>query len=111
MVAKKLSIVSLLLGQNPLGRGGAVLLANALGRNIVPNLKELFIEDCRVDDEGLQEIASALERNITLDTIALEDNVFSETGLLAWPEVFQTSKLWTTLICRGMTAFLQACRF
>jgi hypothetical protein len=66
-----------------LGRGGAVLLANALGRNTVPNLKELFIEDCRVDDEGLQEIASALERNKTLEWIALEDNVFREAGVLA----------------------------
>jgi Ran GTPase-activating protein (RanGAP) involved in mRNA processing and transport len=83
LAAEKLSIVSLLLGQNPLGRAGAVLLANALGRNTVPHLKKLFIEDCRVDDEGLQEIASALERNKTLEWIALEDNVFREAGVLA----------------------------
>jgi hypothetical protein len=83
LVPEMTQIVDFFLGQNPLGRGGAVLLANALGRNTVPNLKELFIKDCRVDDEGLQEIASPLERNKTLEWIALEDNVFSEAGVLA----------------------------
>jgi Ran GTPase-activating protein (RanGAP) involved in mRNA processing and transport len=83
LVAENLSIVSLLLGQNPLGRGGAVLLADAVGRNMVPHLKQFCIDDCGVDDEGLQEIASALERNNTLEAIALEGNDFSEAGLSA----------------------------
>jgi Ran GTPase-activating protein (RanGAP) involved in mRNA processing and transport len=83
LVAEKLPIAKLYLSQNPLGRAGAALLADAVGRNIVSNLKDLFFDDCGVDDEGLQEIASALERNNTLELIALEGNVFSEAGVLA----------------------------
>jgi Ran GTPase-activating protein (RanGAP) involved in mRNA processing and transport len=83
LVAEKLPIARLLLSQNSLGRAGANVIASALGRNTVPNLKELFIKDCGVDDEGLQEIASALERNNTLKAIALIDNVFSEAGVMA----------------------------
>jgi Ran GTPase-activating protein (RanGAP) involved in mRNA processing and transport len=84
LVAEKLPIANLSLNRNPFGRAGSNLLADALGRNRVPNLKEIFFEDCGVDDEGLQEIASALvERNNTLELIALEGNVFSEAGVLA----------------------------
>jgi hypothetical protein len=83
LVAEKLPIAKLYLSQNPLGRAGAALLADAVGRNIVSNLKDLFFDDCGVDDEGLQEIASALERNNTLEKIALRGNVFSEAGLSA----------------------------
>jgi Ran GTPase-activating protein (RanGAP) involved in mRNA processing and transport len=39
LVAEKHPIASLLLDHNPLGRAGANLLASALGRNTVPNLK------------------------------------------------------------------------
>jgi Ran GTPase-activating protein (RanGAP) involved in mRNA processing and transport len=83
LMVEKLLITNLLLDENPLGRAEAILLASALGRNTVPHLKQLCIEECGVDDEGLKEIASALERNNTLELIALEGNVFSEAGLSA----------------------------
>jgi Ran GTPase-activating protein (RanGAP) involved in mRNA processing and transport len=83
LVGNKLSISKLDLAGNPLGTEGANVLANALARNTIPHLKKVWIERCRVGDDGLERIALALEQNSTLEVIALQGNVFGEPGLTA----------------------------
>jgi Ran GTPase-activating protein (RanGAP) involved in mRNA processing and transport len=83
LVGSNLPISKLDLAGNPLGTEGANVLANKLGRNMIPHLKKVWIERCGVGDNGLERIASALEQNSTLEVIALQGNVFGEPGLKA----------------------------
>jgi Ran GTPase-activating protein (RanGAP) involved in mRNA processing and transport len=103
LVAEMLPIPNLDLDQIPLGRAEVNVLADTLGRDTVPNLKELFIEDCGVDDEGLQDIASTLERNNTVELISLQENVFSEAGLSALAGSFPNVQTLDSII--NLTCF------
>jgi Ran GTPase-activating protein (RanGAP) involved in mRNA processing and transport len=54
------------LENNPIGNEGASLLARSLGKNGLPNLTRLSLIDCRIGDDGLIALVSAMEQNTSL---------------------------------------------
>jgi hypothetical protein len=81
---KTLSKLSLLC--NPLKSEGAIILANVLGRNAMPNLTRLDLSFCGIDADGVVALVSALEQNTCLQILCLRCNRFDERGSVALAE-------------------------
>jgi Ran GTPase-activating protein (RanGAP) involved in mRNA processing and transport len=77
------TITKLNLTGNYLNCEGATVLADTLGRNAMPNLKELNLGCCRIDDDGIVALISALEQNTSLQIFNLQSNRFGERGFMA----------------------------
>jgi Ran GTPase-activating protein (RanGAP) involved in mRNA processing and transport len=77
---------------NPLKSEGATILADALGRNAMPNLKQLDLGSCGIYDDGFVALVSALEQNTSLQILNLHGNHFYERGFLAFAESLSNIK-------------------
>jgi Ran GTPase-activating protein (RanGAP) involved in mRNA processing and transport len=77
------ALTNLRLAFNPVESEGATLLADALGRSAMPNLKELDLSCCHIDDDGIVALVSALEQNTILQILNLDRNRFGERGFTA----------------------------
>jgi Ran GTPase-activating protein (RanGAP) involved in mRNA processing and transport len=80
------TLTELFLSANPIRSEGATILANALWRNAMPDLEELRLNGCRIDDDGFVALMSALEQNTSLQILDLENNDFGERGCMALAE-------------------------
>jgi Ran GTPase-activating protein (RanGAP) involved in mRNA processing and transport len=80
------TLTKLCLAYNPVGSEGATLLADALVRNAMPNLKELNLGWCRIGDDCIFAVVSALEQNTGLQILDLKHNRFGERGFMALVE-------------------------
>jgi Ran GTPase-activating protein (RanGAP) involved in mRNA processing and transport len=83
----------LYLTGNRLRGEGVTFLANALGRNAMPNLKQLYLGWCHIDDDGFVALVSALEQNTSLQILSLLGNDFGERGFMALAESLPTIKV------------------
>jgi Ran GTPase-activating protein (RanGAP) involved in mRNA processing and transport len=81
--------------QNPtIGNEGASLLARSLGNNALPNLTRLSLSRCRIGEDGLIALVSALEQNTSLLHLDLRSNRhFSERACLALAETLPGIKV------------------
>jgi Ran GTPase-activating protein (RanGAP) involved in mRNA processing and transport len=79
-------VVMLSLSYNPVGSEGATILADAFGRNAMPSLKDLMLDDCGIGDDGFAALVSALEGNESLQLLSLKRNHIGERGFLALAE-------------------------
>jgi Ran GTPase-activating protein (RanGAP) involved in mRNA processing and transport len=77
------TIHNLDLSKNSLFDEGATCLAETLTQKMLPSLKCLRLINCRISDDGLVALMSALEENETLENLDLEGNTFSVQGYLA----------------------------
>jgi Ran GTPase-activating protein (RanGAP) involved in mRNA processing and transport len=80
------TLTKLCLRLGPIRSEGAIILADALGCNAMPNLDKLHLDWCLIEDDGLVALVSALEQNTTLQILSLEGNYFSERGFMALAE-------------------------
>jgi Ran GTPase-activating protein (RanGAP) involved in mRNA processing and transport len=80
------TLTKLCLSGNPIGSEGVTILADALGRNAMPNLKQLELDCCDIGDDGLVALVSALEQNDSLQILNLAGNNVGERGLMALAE-------------------------
>jgi Ran GTPase-activating protein (RanGAP) involved in mRNA processing and transport len=80
------TLTKLCLSRNPIRSEGARILADALERNVMPNLKQLDLWGCIIDDDGLVALVSALEQNTSLQILDLQYNSFGERGFMALAE-------------------------
>jgi Ran GTPase-activating protein (RanGAP) involved in mRNA processing and transport len=80
------TLTKLCLTWNPVRSEGATILADALVRNTMPNLKQLGMGWCQIDDDGFVALVSALEQNHSLQILDLQGNDFSERGYMALAE-------------------------
>jgi Ran GTPase-activating protein (RanGAP) involved in mRNA processing and transport len=80
------TLTKLYLTYNHIKREGATILADALGRDAMPSLKRLDLGCCRIDDDGVVALASALEQNTSLQILDLQYNPFAERGYIALAE-------------------------
>jgi Ran GTPase-activating protein (RanGAP) involved in mRNA processing and transport len=76
----------LCLSGNPIRSEGATILAHALGRNAMPNLKRLYLGGCHMSDDGFVALVSALEQNTSLQILKLRRNHFAEQACMALAE-------------------------
>jgi hypothetical protein len=116
-------IADLDLCDNYFGDGGAVLLARSLGNNALPNLTQLSLCDCGIDDDGFIALVSALEQNtslLQLDLRILRHSnfyYFSEPAFLALAESLPEIKVlqridfhWCTGLASAMPLLLEGLR-
>jgi Ran GTPase-activating protein (RanGAP) involved in mRNA processing and transport len=80
------TLTELCLSGNPIRSEGATILADALGCNAMPSLKELDLDHCGIEDDGCVALMSALEQNTSLQILDLKGNAFSERGFMALVE-------------------------
>jgi Ran GTPase-activating protein (RanGAP) involved in mRNA processing and transport len=80
------TLAKLCLKHNTIGSEGATILADALGRNAMPILKQLDLSYCAIDDDGFVAMVSALEQNTSLQILKLQGNDFGERGFIALAE-------------------------
>jgi Ran GTPase-activating protein (RanGAP) involved in mRNA processing and transport len=81
------TLTKLSLCHNPVGSKGVTVLADALGRNTMPNLKQLHLNCCGIDDDGFVALVSALQQSTSLQTLSLVGNdEFGERGFMALAE-------------------------
>jgi Ran GTPase-activating protein (RanGAP) involved in mRNA processing and transport len=80
------TLTELCLSGNPIRSEGATILADALGCNAMPSLKELDLDHCGIEDDGCVALMSALEQNTSLQILDLENNDFGERGCMALAE-------------------------
>jgi Ran GTPase-activating protein (RanGAP) involved in mRNA processing and transport len=80
------TLTELCLMGNPLNSEGATIMADALGRNAMPSLKQLDLDFCGIDDDGFVAMVSALEQSTSLQILDLESNDFGERGFIALAE-------------------------
>jgi hypothetical protein len=80
------TLSKLCLMENPIKSEGAIILANALGSNAMPNLKRLDLGCCGIDADGFVALVSALEQNTSLQILDLQRNLFGERGFMALAE-------------------------
>jgi Ran GTPase-activating protein (RanGAP) involved in mRNA processing and transport len=72
--------------ENPIKSQGAIILADALGRNTMPSLKRIDLGDCDIDDDGFVALVSTLEQNTSLEILNLRGNDFGGRGYMALAE-------------------------
>jgi Ran GTPase-activating protein (RanGAP) involved in mRNA processing and transport len=82
------TLAKLYLAYNPVKNEGATILANALGRNDMPDLTRLYLQRCGIEDDGFVALVSALEQNTSLQILSLAGNYFSERSFMALAERF-----------------------
>jgi Ran GTPase-activating protein (RanGAP) involved in mRNA processing and transport len=80
------TLTKLCLTFNPVKNEGATILADALGRNALPSLKRLHLDNCSIEDDGFVALVSALEQNTSLQILDLQGNHFGERGYTAFAE-------------------------
>jgi Ran GTPase-activating protein (RanGAP) involved in mRNA processing and transport len=80
------TLTKLCLLRNYVRSEGATILVDALGRNAMPNLKQLDLGLCGIDDDGFVALVSALEQNTSLQILELPYNHFTERGYMALAE-------------------------
>jgi Ran GTPase-activating protein (RanGAP) involved in mRNA processing and transport len=74
------------LSSNRIRSEGATILADALGRNDMSNLKRLDLNGCGIDADGVIAMVSTLEQNTSLQILNLRGNDFGERGYMALAE-------------------------
>jgi hypothetical protein len=77
------TLTKLCLTLNPIGSEGATILADALGLHAMPNLIELRLGSCDIDDDGVVALVSALEQNTSLQILDLSRDGFGKRGFMA----------------------------
>jgi Ran GTPase-activating protein (RanGAP) involved in mRNA processing and transport len=91
---------------------GAIILADALGRNAMPSLKRLDLGDHGIEDDGFVALVSALEQNTSLQILQLRGNDFGERGFVALADSLPNIKglqqinLWANEIFQSTTLAL-----
>jgi Ran GTPase-activating protein (RanGAP) involved in mRNA processing and transport len=111
-------ITDLDLRRNPIGDGGAVLLARFLENNALPSLTHLVLRNCGIEDDGFTALMSALEQNTSLLHLDLRnDHRFSERAFLALAESLPKIKVlqridlaWCTGLASAMPLLLAGLR-
>jgi Ran GTPase-activating protein (RanGAP) involved in mRNA processing and transport len=110
-------VTDLVLNCNPIGYEGVNMLANALGQNVIGQLRRLYLDACTLGDDCLAVLASAIERNDSLTLLSMEDNEFGTRGLLALarslPEMKALQRIdftWNASVASTMTSFLEGFR-
>jgi Ran GTPase-activating protein (RanGAP) involved in mRNA processing and transport len=86
------TLTKLCLTWNPVRSEGATIIAGALGRNAMPNLKQLNMGSCQINDDGFVALVSALEQNHSLQILYLQGNDFGERGFMALAESLPSIK-------------------
>jgi Ran GTPase-activating protein (RanGAP) involved in mRNA processing and transport len=86
------TLTKLCLRENPVGSEGAIILADALGRNAMPSLKRLDLSVCHIDDDGFVALVSALEQNTSLQIIDFNYNDIGERSVMALAEILPNIK-------------------
>jgi Leucine-rich repeat (LRR) protein len=86
------TLTKLRLSSNPIRCEGATILADALGRNAMPSLKQLQLDSCGIRDDGFVALVSALEQNTSLQILNLAGNSFGEQGFMALAESLPSIK-------------------
>jgi Ran GTPase-activating protein (RanGAP) involved in mRNA processing and transport len=111
------TVTHLNLSHNPMFGEGATLLADTLRLQTLPSLKCLRLQGCRIGDDGLAALVSALEQNESLEEITVVDNYFSARGYLALAASLPNIKglrdinfKWTTSDPSVMPALLEGFR-
>jgi Ran GTPase-activating protein (RanGAP) involved in mRNA processing and transport len=66
------TLTKLCLNFNPVKSEGAIILADALGRNAIPSLKRLDLGRCEIDDDGFLAMVSSLEQNTSMQILELQ---------------------------------------
>ena len=69
---KELNIIELQLNNNSFGNSGMCSLNDFILNN--KKLMKIEMKQCKIDEDGLKILAQALEGNVTLKEIYLEDN-------------------------------------
>ncbi len=64
------TLTNLCLSGNLIKSEGATIMADALMRNAMPNLKQLHLDYCHIDDDGFVTLVSALEQSAPLCTFS-----------------------------------------
>jgi hypothetical protein len=80
------TLTKLFLSGNPIGSEGATIVADALRRNAIQKLKQLYLGWCHIDDDGFVALVSALEQNSSIQILNLRGNMFGERGFSALAE-------------------------
>ena len=84
-------LVELNLGDNNLGRDGSVALGNALNASRNPQLKELYLWNNSIDDEGLRGLVNGLRNCHNLTWLHLSDNdLITVDGFRSLSTLFQS---------------------
>jgi Leucine-rich repeat (LRR) protein len=111
-------ITDLDLWHNGIGDEGACHLAMSLENNALPNLTRLSLLDCRIHDDGLIALVSALEQNTSLLYIDLRNiSGFGERAFFALAERLPEIKVlqradfeWCTGLALAMPLLLAGLR-
>jgi Leucine-rich repeat (LRR) protein len=80
------TVTKLCLSGNLIRSEGATILADALGLNAMPSLKQLDLCACDIEDDGIVALVSALEQNTSLQILILDYNTFNQRGFVALAE-------------------------
>jgi Ran GTPase-activating protein (RanGAP) involved in mRNA processing and transport len=111
------TLTHLTLSKNSVLDEGATFLAETLRLQMLPSLKGLRLINCRISDDGLAALVSALQENEILETVELGLNVFSAQAYLALASSLQNIKglrqiqfSWTTSDPSVMPALLEGFR-
>jgi Ran GTPase-activating protein (RanGAP) involved in mRNA processing and transport len=80
------TLTKLSLWANCIRSEGAIILADALGRNAMPSLKGLDLDHCGIYDDGFVALVSALEQDTSLQILNLQGNHFDERSYMALAE-------------------------
>jgi hypothetical protein len=80
------TLTKLCLTYKPVKSEGATILAVALGRNVMPSLKQLDMGWCRINNDGFVALVSALEQNSSPRILNLTGNDFGDKGFMALAE-------------------------
>jgi hypothetical protein len=85
------TLTKLCLEGNRIGSEGATILADALGDNAMPNLKQLHLGSCCIEDDGFVALGAALEQNTSLQILDLGRN-FVKRGFMGLAESLPNMK-------------------
>jgi Ran GTPase-activating protein 1 len=77
------AVTNLDLSYNSIRDEGATFLAEMLRLQTLPSLTHLRLIQCRISDDGLLALSSALEEDKTLEYLDLDGHTFSARGYLA----------------------------
>ncbi|KAG0067931.1 hypothetical protein BGZ92_005027, partial [Podila epicladia] len=74
------------------------ILAEALkALKTIPNLTTLYLQSCKIGDNGAQALGDALKTNPTLVTLDLQSNSIGDIGGQALGEALKTNSTLATL--------------
>jgi Ran GTPase-activating protein (RanGAP) involved in mRNA processing and transport len=110
-------ITDLDLKNNRIGSEGARFLARSLENNALPNLKELSLSYCGLDDDKFIAMVSALKQNTSLLQLDLRNNGLSDRAFFALAESLPEIKVlqrvdftWCTGLASAMPLLLAGLR-